>query len=178
VPRRIVAVVATAGLCCSIAGCSSARTETRSGSSTTTIAATPITMTARHVTGVVDRYMPGLRAAIAGERDNCGGRAGVEQADPGAARKCEKSLRDISNGAQDLASALVLMRPPDALTTRVADTTDAARPVPVVYRQYSTSECLPTPRPGTSSRARCDTAGREFATLIAALATQLDRWRP
>lgn len=135
-------------------------------------------MSARHVTGVVGRYLPNLRAAIAAEHDNCGGAAGITQVDPVAARRCEKSLREISDGAQALASALVLTRPPDDLTTRAADTTDAARPIQVVYRAYSTSKCLPSPLPGTPTRAQCDTAGREFGTLIGALVTQLDRWRP
>jgi hypothetical protein len=133
-------------------------------------------MTAEHVTGVVARYLPALRAALAGERTSCGGAAGIEQADPVVAKKCAESLRTIATGAQELASALVLLRPPDALAARVADTSDAARPVAVVFRSFSTGDCLPTRGEGTPTRSRCDTAGRELAMLIAQLERQLERW--
>jgi hypothetical protein len=99
------------------------------------------------------------------------------QADPALARQCAKSLRLFSTAAQDLVSVWVLLRPPDELSTLVADTIDAARPVEVVLRAYPLGSFLPAPGRGTPSRARCDTSGREFAMLIARLDKVLDGWR-
>ena len=134
-------------------------------------------MTRAHVEGVIARHLPRLRSALVDERRTCGGAAAIEQADPSGARQCATSLRLFSTSAQDLVSVLVLLRPPDDLTTLVADTIDVARPVAVVFRAYPIGDCLPSPTPGTPSRARCDTSGREFAVLIAQFEKVLEGWR-
>ena len=134
-------------------------------------------MTRAHVEGVVARHLPRLRSVLADERRSCGGAAAIEQADPTRARQCAKSLRLFSTAAQDFVSVLVVLRPPEELTTLVADTIDAARPVAVVFRAYPIGDCLPSPTPGTPSRARCDTSGREFAMLIAQFEKVLEGWR-
>ncbi len=135
-------------------------------------------MTRAHVEGVVARHLPSIRSVLADERRKCGGAAVIEQADPAGARQCAKSLRLFSTSVQDLVSVLVGLRPPDDLTTLVADTIDAARPVAVVFRAYPIGDCLPSPSPETPSRARCDTSGREFAMLIAQFEKVLEGWRP
>ena len=174
----MIAIAATALLFVgSAAGCSSSRTSALPGSETTLGAAARVTMTRAHVEGVVARHLPGLRSVLADERSSCGGAAAIEQTDSARARQCATSLRRLSTSAQDLGSVLVLLRPPEELTTLVADTIDAARPVTVVFRAYPIGDCLPSPTPGTPSRARCDTSGREFAMLIAHFEQVLGSWR-
>jgi hypothetical protein len=177
VTRRIAIAATVLVLVGSAAGCSSSRTSAQPGSETTLGPGARITMTRAHVEGVVARHLPRLRSVLADERRNCGGAAAVEPANVTSARQCAKSLRLFSTSAQDFVSVLVLLRPPEDLTTLVADTIDAARPVAVVLRAYPIADCLPLPSPGTLVRARCDTSGREFAMLIAQFEKVLEGWR-
>ena len=144
--------------------------------SSPTTRSAPSTMSAELVNRLVTGIVRQVRPVLQQERRSCGGSQAIDQGDAASAPACEAALARLSVLAKNLASRLAFVRPPIELRQLVGDTGDAAGAVVTLSRNYPVRDCLPTRAGDAARRARCDSAGREFAGVIAELEQSLSGW--